>query len=187
LSRRTAIRWSIAVALLAGGVAVALFARSVLGRDAMQLQICMEVERPILAWPCKQALYRLHPTAAEIRELNRSAGAQFVVFMEDRAEAQRLLAHYLQAGLDLDARDKRDVLAVGESRSNPHWTALHLAAMALDENAVRLLLDNKANPAVKDDAGRTPLDLARAAEAKQSADKRKSAVVELLELADAKR
>ena len=96
MSRRTAIRWSIAVALLAGGVAVALFARSVLGRDAMQLQICMEVERPILAWPCKQALYRLHPTAAEIRELNRSAGAQFVVFMEDRAEAQRLLAHYLQ-------------------------------------------------------------------------------------------
>ncbi len=153
----------------------------------MQLQICLEVERPILAWPCRQALYRLHPTVAEVRKMNHSAGAQFVAFMEDKAEAQRLLSHYLKAGLDIDAQDHRDSNAAGESRSNPHWTALHLAAIALDEDAVRLLLDNKANPAVKDDAGRTPLDLARAAEAKQQTDKRKTAVLELLESAESRR
>ncbi|MEJ8851805.1 hypothetical protein [Variovorax rhizosphaerae] len=173
--------------MLAGGAAVALLARSVLDRDAMQLQICMEVERPFLAWPCRQALYRLHPTAAEIRDMNRSAGAQFVVFMEDRAEARRLLSHYLNAGLDINAQDHRDALASGESRGNPHWTALHLAATALDENAVPLLLDNKANPAVKDDTGRTPLDLAKAAAAKQSPDQRNTAVIELLESAGSKR
>lgn len=60
-------------------------------------------------------------------------------------------------GVEVDATDAR-----GQS-------ALHLAAGADDAGAVRLLLAKGANPARKDKAGRTPLDVAKEARAQRAA------------------
>jgi len=47
-------------------------------------------------------------------------------------------------------------------RTATRWTALHYAAMCDDATTAGLLLTGGADPAARDDEGRTPLDVARA-------------------------
>ena len=129
--------------------------------SVLTLQACMEVESGARAWVCRQALYRLHPTKADMKALNEAAGAQFPARIADQHEATRLLQHYLRAGLDVNAVDQRTQLK---------WTALHSEAFEGNVQAVRLLLDNGADSNAKDGTGRTPLDIAREANAKTPSD-----------------
>ena len=116
------------------------------------LQACMEAESGARAWSCRQALYLLHPTMDEVQRLNATAGAQLPVRIADSTEAEPLLQHYLQAGVDIDSVDLRSPLK---------WTALHSVVFEGNAQAVRLLLEHGARIDVKDSKGRTALDLAR--------------------------
>lgn len=111
----------------------------------------MESANAVAALVCHAGMYRLHPTAEEIRELNAMAGAQFPVSMEDESKARELLTHLMKAGLDVNAVDQR---------SAQKWTALHLAAVSNRPQEVRLLLEAGADRRAQDAKGRTPLDLA---------------------------
>jgi len=138
---------------------IALFAWAIgNARDTnlLMLQSCMEVETKTRAWICKQLLYRLPPTQAELEELNSSAGAQFPASMADINEATELLRHYLRAGLDINAVDKRTQLK---------WTALHSAAFEGNVQAIQLLTTHGADINARDAMDRTPLDLVRSARA----------------------
>ena len=56
----------------------------------------------------------------------------------------------LQRGADVNKRDRYDGL-----------TALHYSAMYNNIDAIRLLLENGASTTIKDNEGRTPIDVAR--------------------------
>lgn len=121
---------------------------------AMFLQSCAETPTfPGSRWACRQALYTFHPTADEVQQMNETAGVDWALSMTDDAEARRLLQHYIKAGVDVNAVDKR--------HPEMNWTALHVAAAGADLRAVRLLLDAGAKAEVQDGKGRTPLDLVR--------------------------
>lgn len=154
--RNSLLVLSVAVVALLGWATADLRAANVL-----TLQSCMEAEAGVRAWICRQALYHLHPTQEEVKELNASAGAQFPASMENLSDATQLLQHYLRAGLDINAVDQRSQLK---------WTALHAAAFEGNPQAVRLLLDNGAETHTKDGIGRTPLDIAREANTKMPSE-----------------
>jgi hypothetical protein len=120
----------------------------------LYLQSCIQERAfPGSDWACSQALYRFHPTPPEVAEMNAAAGAAWALSMSDEAQARRLLQHYIQAGVDVNAVDRRSPGA--------NWTALHVAASGSDLKGVRLLLEAGAKASVQDIKGRTPLDLAQ--------------------------
>jgi ankyrin repeat protein len=47
------------------------------------------------------------------------------------------------------------------ARNDDCWTPLHVAALCGQVDVARLLLENCADPSIRDREGRTPLDLAR--------------------------
>ncbi|MBO9515361.1 MAG: ankyrin repeat domain-containing protein [Variovorax sp.] len=94
-------------------------------------------------------LYALHPTPAEVLELNQHAGASIVLGMDDEAEREKLLSHLIAAGVDINAQDERTSL-----------TALHIAAAAGSPSGVALLLAHGARADLKSAGGLTPLDRA---------------------------
>ena len=158
----SAMKWKplrigiIALVLIADGL-LTWAITALRGENVLTLQACLESESGVRAWVCQEALFKLHPTHQDMEALNASAGAQFPVSMENRQAAARLLRHYLDAGLDINAIDQRSSLK---------WTALHEAAFAGNLQAVRLLIENGANPDAKDASGRTPLDIAHDTAAK---------------------
>jgi hypothetical protein len=147
------VKWvGTATAVLVIGSAL-IVANGLRSMHALRLQSCME-ERvfPGAAWACSQALFRFHPTTAEVAEMNSVAGASWALTMGDDAQVRRLLQHYVRSGVELDAVDRR--------MPGANWTALHLAASSSDLRGVRLLLEAGASAQVQDLKGRTPLDLA---------------------------
>ncbi|MCW7537594.1 ankyrin repeat domain-containing protein [Aquabacterium sp. A7-Y] len=149
-SRALKIGLAAAVALVAvpPGWAIHYLASS----DSVRLLSCMSDETPPLAWACRQVLYALHPAPEEVKTPTTQAATVRAAALQDTQEARRLLRHFMDAGVDLNAADE----------NNPtRWTALHSAAKAPNLRAVRLLIEAGANPDVRDGAGRTPADLAR--------------------------
>jgi len=143
-----------------------------------ELVISMELWPRPLNWLSRSIGFSsLRPTKDEVADLNRTAGAIMPTLVEDRGLGERLLKHYLAAGVDINAADLRQF---------PHWTALHLAALNNDEDGVRMLLAHGADPNQRDANGRTPADLLRMDPARTSSMDY-SAVIKLLDAAEAKR
>lgn len=110
-------------------------------------------------WGAEKALYGLHPTDDEVEQLNAEAGARYAALYPDEAEARKLLKHFLENGVDVNAVDT----ATGSGVS-----ALHSAVLERNPFAVDLLLEHGANPAIEGEQGRTPLDFARLLQEKET-------------------
>jgi hypothetical protein len=130
--------------------------------------------RPI-TWIIEQGLYAFHPTAEEVQDLNRKAGADGLIFYIPEPQARRLLAHYIAAGLDINRRNLESPLLT---------TALHTAAWADKASYTRVLLDFGARPDLRDAKGRTPLDLARQTQKEFPNDPDAAERVRMLEAAE---
>lgn len=167
--------------LLYGAFAAGVLALAATGWAGMSLRntsvtrlaACMETESGWEGRICRQAVYWLHPTAEEVRHLNAVAGALFPAQLSDAAEARRLMAHFLAAGVDVNSADQR---------VPTRWTALHIAVLEPNPTAVEILLDFGARPDVRDAHGKTALEAAREAQQQRpTADYSK--VIALLEAA----
>lgn len=156
---KRAVRWALGLI----GVFVIAVTASVVNdtrrMEATLLQACMQVDPQPAAWLCEQFFYRTHPTPEEVRELNAIAGAKFASMANNESDARRVLKHYLDAGVDINAVDQRKLL--GDERTQPKFTALHIAVLSSEPIQVRLLLEFGASREVRDAKGRTPLELAR--------------------------
>lgn len=139
------------------------------------LESCAEgAQLPGLSWACDQALHTVRPSAEDIREMNRSAGAIWIVDLKKNdAELARLLSRFVAAGLDMNATDQANGVGAG-------WTALHLAVGTPDVRGIRLLLAAGADPNVKDRLGRTPLALLRERAAQFPGDPRSAEAEQVL-------
>lgn len=149
---RPVVKWAgifVAAMVTTGAIYIANNLRNM---HVLYLQSCIQERAlPGADWACRQALYKFHPTPAEVAEMNATAGAAWALSMADEAQARHLLQHYIQAGVDVNAVDRRSPGA--------NWTALHVAASSSDLKGVRLLLEAGANASAQDLKGRTPLDL----------------------------
>ncbi|MCM5679573.1 hypothetical protein M8A51_08510 [Schlegelella sp. S2-27] len=145
--------------LLAGGY---LFMQLKNG-DPRILQTCAEEAAAPMGWACERALFRYHPTPAEVQRFNAEGGPMYAVTTNNEAFARRLLAHYLAAGIDINATVQRLPMK---------WTALHAMVVQGNPMAVRLLVEHGADTAMRDADGKAPLDLARELHAKEPSDAR---------------
>ena len=128
---------------------------------------------PAFSWGAEQAFYIFHPEEADIENLNKEAGAQYVVDVFTQEEARPVLEHLLEHGLDINSVEN----VTGEG-----LTALHAAALSNNFSGVELLLEYGADPYLKDNKGHTALELAQASdEARPEQDY--SPVIEQLEKA----
>lgn len=155
---RKAARW-ILVSIGAAAVAAGAYAvHDLRSGGVMMLQACVETYPGPAAWVCEQSLFSQHPTSSELAEMNQRAGALFAVHqVKKESDARRFLAHYIKAGLNINAVDQRNA---------QRWTALHLVALDGDPVGVRVLLDHGADPSLKDADGKTAAELARERHAK---------------------
>ena len=151
-------RWTL-VGLGAAAVAAAAYAvHDLRSNGFMMLQACVETYPRPAAWICEQSLFSEHPTPQEVAEMNQRAGALFAVHqVKKESDARRFLAHYIKAGLDINAIDQSN---------GQRWTALHLVAGDAHPAAVRVLLEHGADVTLKDANGKTPVDRAREQHAK---------------------
>ncbi|MCW7540492.1 ankyrin repeat domain-containing protein [Aquabacterium sp. A7-Y] len=141
--------------------------------DSLWLLACIQSEKAPVAWVCRQGLYSFHPSPEEVKSLSAEAAMVHAASLKDEAEARRLVLHWKDAGVDINATDERTPVK---------WTALHSAALDLNPKAVRLLLENGAKVDARDAKGRTPADLARLTNAKFKGEEAQFAeVIRLLE------
>ena len=124
-------------------------------------------------WGAEKAFYIFHPEEADVEQLNREAGAQYVVDVFSAEEARPILEHLLEHGLDINSV---------ETVTGKGLTALHAVALSNNRSGVELLLGYGADPQLTDNEGRTALELAKASdEARPEMDY--GSVIELLEKA----
>lgn len=110
----------------------------------------------VLKWGAETALYRFHPSEDEVQQLNIEAGARYAALYPDESQARKLLVHFLESGVDVNAID-----------SGSGVTALHSAVLERNSFAVKLLLKHGADVSTKDEQGRTHLDFARLLQQKE--------------------
>ena len=154
----------------------AAFVYEKLDDKPLSLISCIDVEAPWVAWTCKQVLRHASLTPEQVRDLNAEGGAQYPVSMNDPKEAEELLALFLSRGVNINAGN----------RQGKGWTALHLAAISDPPAAVTLLLKYGARTDVRDEDGRTPLDLARRSQSRYPNDPHIAETIRLLEAAERK-
>jgi hypothetical protein len=163
---------------IAGAAAVAVALAAIWGavtlRQADHIQLLALSRSTIqpMAWIYEQGLYRLHPTAEEIRDLNSRAGAATLLTEASEPEARRLLAHYLAAGLDINSINQW---------SPSGSSTLHYAVISGIPMETRLLLEFGARTDIRDSQGLTPLDLARLRQQKVPDRVELAKIVQLLE------
>jgi hypothetical protein len=137
--------------------------------------VYMDDETPaVFRWSAKQSLYWFHPDEADVKQLNREAGAQYVVDVLGPEEARPVLRHLMDNGLDIN------------SMSEVHdttFTALHAAAITNNAEGAQLLLELGADPTLKDSEGRTALELARYTSNRPNRVEDYSTVIDVLEKA----
>lgn len=143
--------------------------------DVRLLQSCMQVDPQPFSGLCEQYFYRFHPTPDEVKELNTTAGARFAFMAKNESDARRVLKHYLDAGVDINAVDQH-MDATLNKKEPRKWTALHGAVLGSHLMEVKLLLEFGASREVRDAKGRTPLELARELQAKNPSPQREEAI-----------
>lgn len=116
------------------------------------LLMCSQgTERLIPKRFCQFYLFHFAGSPNEIRDLNRGIGVAWALEAEQTDDKIKLLDFLLRKGARIDALDERSGLS-----------ALHAMVLYNDLEGVELLLENGANPGVRDaKSGKTPLDLAR--------------------------
>jgi hypothetical protein len=180
-SGRRRVRWG---RWIAGGSALLLViffgmvAQSLLTKDRYELAGVQGAWPQPFRWMCETLMLSpIRPTKKEVDEMNLTAGASLPVDIEDRTFGERLLKHYVAAGVDINAPDLRDA---------KHLTPLHYAAITGSGPEIRMLLDNGADPGRHDALGRTPLQVAREMRARfPTVDN--SGAIALLEAAEARK
>lgn len=125
----------------------------------------------VIKWSAKQTLYAFHPGVEDIEQLNREAGARYVVNVFDPEEARPILKHLIENGLDINSMNKQ-----GDGK----YTALHAAAITNNPEGAKLLLEMGADAGLTNDKGQTPLELARFSDAARP-DEDYGRVIEVLE------
>jgi ankyrin repeat protein len=96
--------------------------------------------------------------------------------MKDDRDSEEMFALFLARGVDINAGDPRA----------KNWTALHTVASEGNVARARLLLKHGARTDVRDQDGRTPLDIARSMLQKHPADPASAEMVQLLEVVERK-
>jgi hypothetical protein len=169
MAKRSVLKWLVAVIVVISGCGAWIAWALVEGKGALMLSSCAAVEKWPVAAVCREALYRWHPTPDEVRTFNVEAGMTYATVMTEEAEARRLIRHYQQAGVDINAPHLKA----------KNWTALHTAVIEPNPRDVRLFLEAGADPLRRDALGRTPIDLAQALQSKH-ADPRYIEVISML-------
>lgn len=161
---RRILFWGASVLAVTGLTLTALVAHMLYRASPLELIIYMNPEtyHSPFNWAARQVLFAFHPTPDEVIELNAEAGARYAANFPDPVEAEAILKHFLRHGVEIDSVDQG--LSGPDPGPGPGWTALHLAAIDPNPQAVRLLLAHGANPDLRDRRGRNALDLARAAQ-----------------------
>lgn len=119
---------------------------------------------------CQSYLFNFGGRPEEIAALNNNVGIGWVIRAENDADRTRLVSFLLEKGVGINAIDQRSGV-----------TALHTAVIENDLPAVRLLLENGADPSVKDrSSGKTPLEFALELEDKPTQPDR-TVIIELLQ------
>lgn len=140
------IRWLLAAITVTALAFTGLYAYHLRNLDFVGLLSCMETPPfPGSKWACTKVMYASHPTADEVAELNKLAGAISLLSLPEE-EARRLLNHFVAAGLDVNAVDQRP--------KTLGWTSMHSAVAERDVKAVRLLIE--AGAKVDPENGRKP-------------------------------
>lgn len=112
---------------------------------------------------CSFLLFHGTWSAEQIEEINNHALVSIVT--QDVAEspdrAEEYLKLFLSKGVDINARSQRIFRHGPDGAAMPsRWTALHIAALLGNVEEVALLLKYGADKSMKDEDGKTPLDLA---------------------------
>lgn len=175
---KRALLWALGVICVALVALTAAVVNDTRKMDATLLQACMHVDPPPFSGLCEQWFYRFRPTPEEVKKLNTAAGARFAFMAKNESDARRVLKHYLDAGVDINAVDQS--INLGDQRTQPKFTALHMAVLRPELIEVKLLLEFGASREVPDAKGRTPLELAREIQAKNPNPQREE-VIRLLE------
>jgi hypothetical protein len=168
--------WSIATVVFGFAGLYAAIVYSTLDRDPGLLLSCVNVSVPWSAWTCKQVLRHASLTPEQVRDLNAEAGALYPVLMDDKKEAEEMLALFLSRGVDINAGHQQ----------TKGWTALHLVSMGDPPANVALLLKHGARIDIRDEDGMTPLDLARHMQQKYPNNPNLPETIRLLEAAERK-
>lgn len=114
-----------------------------------------------LKWSATRAMYAFHPREDEVETLNAEAGARYAALYPDHEQAEQLLSHFLDNGVNINSLDNATGSGV---------TALHSAVLDQSPYAVKLLLEYGAEPEKADLQGRTPLDFAKVLSEKQPSE-----------------
>jgi hypothetical protein len=116
---------------------------------------------------CDIHLKKYRGTAEEIAYLNAMAGVYSIAGensggngLRNRAKNVENLKFLISKGLDVNAKTDYAKVSKSFAGSKIHVTALYLAVGLKDLEVVQILLDNGANPNIKDDWGLTPLERA---------------------------
>ena len=119
---------------------------------------------------CQSYLFNFGGKPNEIAALNQGIGIGWVIRAENEGDRRKLVSFLLNKGVDINAVDQRSGI-----------TALHTAVLENDLPAAELLLENNANPSVKDRShGKTPLEFALELNSKPNQPDR-TAIIKLLE------
>lgn len=116
---------------------------------------------------CDIHLKKYRGTAEEIAYLNATAGAYSIAGensggngLRNRAKNVENLKFLISKGLDVNAKTDYAKVSKSFTGSKIHVTPLYLAVGSKDLEVVQILLDNGANPTIKDDRGLTVLETA---------------------------
>lgn len=154
----------------------AAIVRSMINDSPVSLLACMDVDAHWRAWTCEQVLRHASLTEEHVRQLNQEAGIRFPLSMNDPKHAEEMFALFLARGVDINSSDQQ----------TKGWTALHGVAIGESPEKVVILLKHAARVDVRDEDGRTPLDLARIAQQSHPANPHIAETIRLLEEAQKK-
>jgi len=154
-------------------VYLGLAAYAISAQRIEQLLICADnggLKIPFSKKLCREYLFSFRGSQEDIDTLEHGIGALFVVQGKaSAAERSELLKFLVGKGLD-----------VNRSGVN-HLPPLHGAALANSADEVQMLLDNGANPSLKDDGfGLTPLEFVLELQSKEKSKTDRTAVITLL-------
>lgn len=134
---------------------------------------CVDTAAAPLAWTCRKVLEHDSLRPDQVKQLNAEGGALYPLLLKDRAEAEAMLALFIQRGVDINA-------------GNPFADGRCALFTVIDDSdlaRVRMLLAQGARVDVADKTGLTPLEFARLLQRQHPQEPDRFAIVAALEAA----